>query len=125
MSTEPRVTITFRHMESSDLVRNFAMEQLEKVISFLAHEESPVLIELILEPSKTHAHHKIELIVSSPHYHKIISYERPGIEFYELIGRVIDIMYRELHEAKRQRINKLREKVSLRHIDSLEEEPNE
>ena len=122
MSTEPRINITFRHMESSDLMRDHAMGQLEKVISFLTHEQSPVSIEFVFEPSKVHAHHKVELLVSSPHYHKIISYERPGLEFYELIDRTVDIMYKELHEAKRQRINKLREITPLHDLETEDEE---
>jgi ribosome-associated translation inhibitor RaiA len=125
MSTEPNVQITFRHVDSSNLIRDHVMGQLEKVISFLSHEQPPVRIEVVIEPSRVHAHHKVELIVSSPQFHKIISYERPGMELYELIDRTIDIMYRELHEAKRERVTKLRETPPLHDLELPDEEEGE
>ena len=71
--------------------------------TFLSNEASPVFIDLVLEPSKVHSHHRVELRVKSPHYDIISNYEGP--EFYKVLDRVIDVMYQELHEAKRKRID--------------------
>lgn len=95
--------ITFRTMESSDPMREYADKQLEKIVTFLSNEPSPVYIDLVFEPSKVHAHHRIELRVKSPHYDLISNYEGP--DFYEVLDRVIDVMYHELHEAKRKMID--------------------
>ncbi len=95
--------ITFRNMEHSDPIEQHAQKQLEKVKTFLSNEASPVFIDLVLEPSKVHSHHRVELRVKSPHYDIISNYEGP--EFYKVLDRVIDVMYQELHEAKRKRID--------------------
>ncbi|NRB21273.1 HPF/RaiA family ribosome-associated protein [Candidatus Dependentiae bacterium] len=95
--------ITFRNMEHSDPMEKHAQQQLEKVKTFLENEPTPVRIDLILEPSKVHSHHRIELRVKSPHYDVISNYE--GSEFYKVLDRVIDIMYKRLHEEKRKRID--------------------
>jgi ribosome-associated translation inhibitor RaiA len=67
-------------------------------MKFLEKERSPITLDLVLEPSKVHSHHKIELRVNTPHFHKISMYEGP--EFYEVLNRVIDTMYKELHKEK-------------------------
>lgn len=105
--------IVFRHMEKSDVMENYANEQLAKIEEFLHDERSPVYIDLIFEPSKTREHHRIELRVKTPHYDKISDYEYTGTKFYDVLDRVIDVMYRELHEEKRR--NHDREKMVGRH----------
>lgn len=94
--------ITFRHVPTSKAIEQYANEQLAKVESFLQHEQSPIYIDLTFEPSKTHEHHRIELRVKSPHYDLVSHYEHKGEDFYDTLDRVIDVMYRELHEHKRK-----------------------
>jgi ribosomal subunit interface protein len=96
--------ILFRNMEKSDVMEDYANGQLAKIENFLSHEKTPVYIDLTFEPSKTREHHKVELLVKSPNYDKIISYEHQGTGFYDVIDRVIDTMYLELHEAKKRLI---------------------
>lgn len=96
--------ITFRNMESSDFLERYANEQLEKIITFLEHEREPVYIDLIMESGRHHAKHNVELRVKSPNYDKISNYEGP--DFNDVLDRVIDVMYNELCEAKRERIDK-------------------
>ncbi len=89
-------------MEHSDVMEDYANSQLEKVIDFLKSEQrSPIYIDLILEPSKIHAHHWVELRVKTPEYSVISNYE--GSKLYDVLDRVIDIMYSELHEKKARR----------------------
>lgn len=94
--------ITFRHMDKSEAMEQHALEQLTKVEHFLEHEQRPIYIDLVFEPSKTREHHRIELRVKSPHYDLISHYEHNGVDFYEALDHVIDVMYRELHEHKRK-----------------------
>jgi ribosomal subunit interface protein len=95
--------ITFRHMERSQVIEDYAERQLQKVYEFLSNEREPVYVELTFEPSKVHAHHRVELLVKSPHYDLIT--HREGPEFYDLIDKVVDIMYHNLHEEKRREID--------------------
>ncbi len=92
--------ITFRNMEKTQPMEEYCYQQLAKVEEFLSNERTPIFIDLVLEPSKIHAHHRIELRVKSPRFDKISNYEGP--QFYDVLDRVIDVMYRELQEASRK-----------------------
>jgi ribosomal subunit interface protein len=94
---------TFRHMEASTVIEDYANRQLSKVYEFLTNEREPIYIEVTFSPSKVHAHHDVELLVKSPHYDLIA--QREGPEFYDLIDKVVDIMYHNLHEEKRKKID--------------------
>ncbi len=97
--------ITFRNMDKSDVMEQYANQQLKKVEEFLSHERSPIHIDLVFEPSKVREHHKVELRVKSPSYEAYSSYEYQGTGFYDVLDRVIDTMYEQLHEQKRRLVN--------------------
>ena len=99
--------IVFRNMEHSDIMENHANEQLHKVEDFLSHEPDPIYIDLFLEPSHVHAHHRVELNVKSPHYERTIHKEGP--QFYQVLDHVIDVMYRALLDDKERRIDSLKQ----------------
>jgi len=105
--------IVFRNMDHSDVMESYAREQLEKIVNFLENDRGPVNIDLYLEPSRVHEHHRVELHVKSPDYNLNSSYEHEGMSFYDTLDRVIDVMYRELHETKRKNHDK--EKMRGRH----------
>ncbi|TET06084.1 hypothetical protein E3J79_03440 [Candidatus Dependentiae bacterium] len=92
--------ITFRAMDHSTVMEEYANQQLEKIVQFLKNERSPIYLDLILEPSKIHAHHRIELRVKTPRFDLISNYEGP--DFYEVLDRVIDVMYKDLHLRKKE-----------------------
>jgi len=94
--------IVFRNMEHSDVMQEYANGQLEKIINFLENDRGPVYIDLYLEPSKVHEHHRVELHVKAAEYNLNSSYEHEGMGFYETLDRVIDVMYRQLCEQKRK-----------------------
>lgn len=97
--------IYFKNMEPSKAMENHANEQLAKIEHFLENEPSPVFIDLTFTPSKVREHHFVELRVKSPNYDLVTHYEHEGMPFYECLDRVIDTMYKNLHEAKRKKID--------------------
>lgn len=90
--------IVFRGMEHSDVMEQYADGQLARIVHFLENEPTPIYIDLTFSPSKTREHNFVELRVKTPHYDKISTYEGP--KMYDIIDRVIDVMYHELHEEK-------------------------
>ena len=105
--------IVFRNMDHSDVMQEYAHGQLERIVTFLENDRGPVFIDLYLEPSTVHRHHRVELHVKSADYNLNSSYEHEGMDFYDTLDRVIDVMYRELHEKKRK--NHDEEKIRGRH----------
>jgi ribosomal subunit interface protein len=91
-------SIIFDGIEKTQPLEDSCNKKLEKIEHFLENERTPIFIDLVLQPSKVHAHHYIELRVNTPHYHKISSYEGP--EFYDVLNRVVDTMHRELLKCK-------------------------
>lgn len=102
-------SITFKGMDHSEALENYANEHLEKIIKFLSNEATPVYIDMVFEPSHVHEHHKVELRVKSPNYHAISTYEHEGVPFYKTVDHVIDVMYQELHEQKRRHVDERKE----------------
>lgn len=95
----------FKHMPQSEVLEKYANDQLAKIEDFLSKEKPPYSIDLTFEPSHTKEHHRVELIVKSAQYDKVVNYEHKGTDFYDVVDRVIDTMYRELHEAKRRLVD--------------------
>jgi len=100
--------ITFRHMEHSNPMEDYANQQLEKIENILSNERTPIYIDLVLEPSKVHAHHHIELRVKTPRFEKISDFEGP--DFYNVLDRVIDTMYRQICEEKKKEIDERKQR---------------
>lgn len=105
--------IVFRHMEHSDVLEHYANEQLAKIEDFLQNERTPIFIDLVMEPSKVHAHNRIVLRVTTPHYERVSDFE--GADFYDTLDRVLDVMYQGLQEAKKDRVD--HRKIIGRHDD--------
>ena len=95
--------IVFRHMDHSGPMEQHADQQLKKLEKLLEHEPTPIVIDLILEPSKVHSHHRVELIIKTKHYDRVVHSEGP--KFYEVLDHVIDVMYRKLHEDKQRLVD--------------------
>jgi len=99
--------IVFRHMEHSPSMEDYANQQLAKVLEFLENEPTPIYVDLVLEPSKVHAHHRVELRVKTPNFDRVSNFEGPT--FYDVMDRVIDVMYKELCEDKKRRKDHLKD----------------
>jgi ribosomal subunit interface protein len=95
--------MTFRNMDHSNVMEQYVNEQLAKVEEFLTNEREPIFMEIVLEPSTVHAHHLVEIRLKTPDYNLISNYEGPHM--YEVIDRVIDVLYQQVHEEKRKRVD--------------------
>ena len=111
--------ITFRNMEHALSIENYANEHLAKIEKFLANETTPVSIDLVLEPSKTREHNRVELRIKSPHYDLIA--HREGAHFYKVLDHVIDIMMQLLLEAKRERVDDRDHRQKLGKLSEFQE----
>lgn len=92
--------ITFRQMDHSQVMEDYINQQLVKIEKILEHEREPIFFEIVLEPSKVHAHNKVHILVKTPRYYLNSDYEGP--EFYDVLDRVIDTMYRQIIEKRKE-----------------------
>ena len=92
--------ITFRGMDHSPVIEEHCNGQLVKLEKFIKNERDPIYLDLILEAERTHHHHRVELRIKTPRYDLISNYEGP--DMYDVIDRVIDVMYHKIHEKKRE-----------------------
>lgn len=97
------VQITFKNTESSQIMEEHARKQMEKIFHLLKREPTPIFIELICEPSKVHAHNRVEFVIKSPHYSLHVHKEGPHI--YQIVDEAIDVMYEQLRKEKQKHVD--------------------
>ena len=95
--------ITYRGIDSTPVLEEAINLHLEKVERLLEREPTPIMIDIILEASKVHAHDKVELRIKTPHYDLIAHHEGP--DMYKQIDSVVDKMVREIRRAKEKRVD--------------------
>ena len=112
--------ILFKNTQHSSIMEDYANQQLVKIEDFLAssnimdhapggqaskveNSDASIYIDLTIEPSKVHEHNYVELRVKGPGYDLVSSYE--GNEPYDVLDRVIDVMYHQLHEYKQKEVD--------------------
>lgn len=104
--------IAFKNMERNDNLETFAHQKLEKVDHLLASERTPITINLVLEQAKVHAHNRVELHVTSPHFNLVAHHEGP--DFFKEIAHVIDTMVEEIRTAKERKTEEFRNRDSFK-----------
>jgi len=92
--------IVFRGMEKTQPMEDYCNQQLAKIEKLLENEREPIFINVVFEPSKVRAHHSIEVRVKTPNYYEVSASEGP--KFYDVMDHVIDVLYRNLLEARRK-----------------------
>lgn len=112
--------IVFKNTQHSSVMEDYANQQLAKIEEFLAssnimdhapggkasdveNSDSSICINLVIEPSKTREHNRVELRIKGPGYDLISEYE--GAEPYDVLDRVIDVMYQNLREYKQKEVD--------------------
>lgn len=89
-------------MDHSDVMEEYVNQQLSKIEQFLKNESTPIYIDVVLEASKTREHPHAEVRLKTPHYDLVSNYEHTGVDMYDTIDRVIDVMYHQLREQKKK-----------------------
>lgn len=98
------IKISFRNMEHSDALETYVNNALEKIFKFIEREPEPIQINVILEAHKQHAHHKVEIRMSSKNYHFLLSHEGPHI--YQEIDHVVKILIEDIKKTKGKNLDK-------------------
>lgn len=94
--------ITFKNCDSSIVMEDRVNSLLEKIDNFLRKEPTPIWMDIIIQPSKTKAHHQVEFLLKTPNYDLVVKKEGPHI--YQVLEEAVDVMYLKLREAKDKRI---------------------
>jgi ribosomal subunit interface protein len=100
---DAKISITFRHGDPTPAFDNYAREHIQKLDKFLATERTPIIIELVLDPHRTHAYNLAELRVKTPNYDLNVSKE--ANDMYLAIDQAVDAMLHALATAKRKRVD--------------------
>jgi ribosome-associated translation inhibitor RaiA len=112
--------IVFKNTQHSSVMEDYANQQLAKIEEFLKSSnimdhtpggdakksedsDAPIYLDLSIEPSKTRAHNRVELRIKGPGYDLFSDYE--GAEPYDVLDRVIDVMYHQLREYKQKEVD--------------------
>jgi len=96
------IQITFQNCDTSEIMEKHIHEQLAKIVRFLEKESTPIYIDVIIQPARTHAHHQVQVLLKSPNYDLVTHDEGP--EIYQVLDTVIDTMYARLRKEKDKRI---------------------
>ena len=96
---------TFKGMEHSAALENYANELLGKIEEFLKNEQEkePIYIRICFDAEETHHHHGIEFDLKSPLYDLHVHEEGP--DMYKLVNDVTDIMYARLRREKEKHVD--------------------
>ena len=91
-------------MDHSDGLEQHALSRLAKIEHFLQQsEKAPISIHMIITAGFVHAHHKVELLVKTPHY-DLASHEE-NKDAYQAINNVVHTMFSELTRAKEKLVD--------------------
>lgn len=88
-----QVNVTFRHMDSSDAIRDYATDKLQRIEKFL---QPPVEAHVILEVVKFTHRAEIDLRAKGVH----LSAEETTADMYAAIDKVIDKIERQAEKHK-------------------------
>lgn len=102
-----KVSITFRHMDATDAIRNYVDQQLERLEKYLI---KPIEIHVILSVEKIR--HKAEIIASEQHFKA--QAEETSDDLYVSIDRAVEKMQTQIkkHKDKLQEHHKRHESVA-------------
>ena len=90
--------ITFKNMEHSENIENFALKKLEKINKLIDSDRDPKIIDMVITGAASHAHNQIELNVQFANIKLFSHHEGPDI--FKEIDIVIDRMLEEIRRAK-------------------------
>ena len=98
------VRIAFRGMDHSNAMETYAREAMQKINTFLKSEHEPISLDCVLEAARQHHHHKVEIRLTSKHYHTVVVQEGP--ELYLLIDTAVKITVEDIKKQKDKALSK-------------------
>lgn len=90
-----KVTVTFRHMDASDPIRDYATEKVQRLEKYLT---APIEVHVILEVVKFM--HRVEVDVHAKGVH--LSADETTADMYAAIDKVADKIERQAQKHKEQ-----------------------
>lgn len=90
--------ITFRSMSHSVAIEQYIQKKFEKIEKFFKREPQPIYIDIILEPHREKHFFKVELKISSVHYHFVVHTE--GNDMYLMIDEAMHKMTKDIVRKK-------------------------
>ena len=85
--------VTFRHMEPSDPVREYALEKIKRIEKYL---QPPVAVHVILEVDKFMHRAEVDVTAKGGHF----SAEEVTADMYAAIDKVVDKLERQVQRHK-------------------------
>ena len=98
------IQVTCRGLEHTEELEQHVRKQLERVVDFLGKDREPFKVAIVLTTHPDHAHQEAHLHVTSASYD--VHVHREGPRLFPVIDEVIDIAQRELHNQKREHVDK-------------------
>lgn len=96
--------ITFVGLEHSPVLDNHIVEQLKKVEHLLEEENGPIFFEFLVEFHERHERHcKVSARLKTPHYECYAEHEGPDV--YVEINEVADRLLKQLRTAKQKLVD--------------------
>ncbi|MCX5924162.1 MAG: ribosome-associated translation inhibitor RaiA [Candidatus Dependentiae bacterium] len=104
--------MTFRGMESSQAMEQYAAKYLTKFKKYFGKEEpDSIFVSVIFEGKLNHHIYSCEVRIKAPHFDLVA--KREGAEMYPLIDETMKVMEKELQNKKQRIVDDLRKKKKL------------
>jgi putative sigma-54 modulation protein len=95
------IAITFRHLESTEAIKDYAQEKIGKLQKFL---RSPLKANVTLSVEKGQQMAEVQLNAGSEHYTATVSNDN----MYAAIDKVVDKLEHQIHSVKGAKISSKR-----------------
>ena len=104
--------MTFRGMEPSHAMEEYAAKYLTKLKKYLGKEESDsIFVEVVFEGKLNHHIYVCEVRIKTPHFDLVA--KREGHDMYPVIDETMKIMEQELQNKKQRFVDDLRKRKKL------------
>ncbi len=109
------IAITFRHLDSSEAIKDYAQEKIGKLQKFL---RSPLKANVTLSVEKGQQTAEIQLNAGAEHYTAMVS----GENMYASIDKVCDKLEHQIHSVKGAKLSSKRHGMSAGEFARASEE---
>ncbi|MFA5999141.1 MAG: ribosome-associated translation inhibitor RaiA [Candidatus Babeliales bacterium] len=104
--------MTFRGMEPSQAMEQYAAKYLTKFKKYFGKEEpDSIFVSVVFEGQLNHHIYACEVRIKTPHFD--VQVKRESADMYELIDETMKIVEQELQKTKQRFVDDLRKKKKL------------